>query len=85
MLFFFSVFFSRLREETTGAGSRVGFGPMDGRLQSGIRGFRPLLMVLSAKVQSQIGAVSSAKSSNLWTFGHPHVLQALTGSSEDIG
>jgi hypothetical protein len=36
-------------------------------------------MVLSAKVQSQIGAVSSAQSSNLWTFGHPCALQALTG------
>jgi hypothetical protein len=42
-------------------------------------------MVLSAKVQSQIGAVSSRKSSNLWTFGHRCVLQALTGSAKDIG
>ena len=40
--------------------------------------FRPT-MVLSAKVQSQNGAVSSAKSSNLWTFGHPSVLQSTHG------
>jgi hypothetical protein len=38
-------------------------------------------MVLSAKVQSLIGGITSMKSSNLWTFGHPCLLQALTGSA----
>gem|GEM_PF-6970123 len=42
-------------------------------------------MVLSAKVQSKKGAVSSRALSNLWTFGHPFVLQALTGSAGDSG
>ena len=41
-------------------------------------------MVLSAKVQSRNGGVTSVQSSNLWTFGHPCVLQALTGSARDV-
>ena len=41
--------------------------------------------MLSATVQSRARAVSSLPPSNLWTFGHSRVLQALTGSAKDDG
>jgi hypothetical protein len=59
--------------------AEFGFDPRTEDCSQAFGVLRPT-MVLSASVQSQIGAVSSASSSNLGIFGHPCVLQALTGS-----
>jgi len=76
------IFFGPIKVKNNQRGQPIWVDPRTEGCSQAVGVLRPT-MVLSAKVQSQNGAVSSAKSSNLWTFGHPCVLQALTVSTKD--
>src|SRR5690606_12180890 len=73
---------SRLRVEATGAGGRSVRSRTEGCSQAfGV--LRPT-MVLSARVQSRIGGVTPAKSSNPLDLRPPARVAALTGSAGDV-